>query len=205
MRIRKFNYSGQTLFVLLMIGMLAGSTISDAHCDTMNGPVIVDAKNALKSGDVTIVLKWIKKEHENEITSLFKKTVALRKTSPEAKEIADRLFFETLVRIHRAGEGAPFTGLKETEVEHNILEADHSIETGKANELINATAHKIHEQIARRFKRVMEAKKSVNTSVEQGREYVEAYVQYVHFIEALGTMTEDHQSDEHQKQSNHQH
>ncbi len=205
MRMQIFNYCGQSLFTILMIGMLVSTTIADAHCDTMNGPVIVDAKNALKNNDVTIVLKWIKKEHESEITSLFKKTVTLRKTSPEAKEIADRLFFETLVRIHRAGEGAPFTGLKEAAVEQNILDADHSIETGTAEELIDATAHKIHEQIARRFNRVMEAKKNVNSSVEQGREYVDAYVQYVHFIEALGAMTDVHRTDEHQEQPNHQH
>jgi hypothetical protein len=205
MRVRNFNFSGPALFVLLMIGMLAGTTIADAHCDTMNGPVIVDAKNALKTGDVTIVLKWIKKEHENEIASLFRKTIALRKISPEAKEIADRLFFETLVRLHRAGEGAAFTGLKEAEVEHSIQDADRAIETGKADEMIDATVHSIHEQIARRFQRVMEAKKSMNAGVEQGREYVEAYVQYVHFMEALGAMTEVHRTVEHQKQSSHQH
>jgi hypothetical protein len=200
-----YNHRGQSLLVILMIGMLAGTTIADAHCDTMNGPVIVDARTALAKNNVAIVLKWIKNDHEQEIITLFTKTAALRKISPEAKEIADRLFFETLVRLHRAGEGVAFTGLKEAEVEQNIQEADHSIETGTADELINATAHKIHEQIARRFKRVMEAKKNVNTSVEQGREYVEAYVQYVHFVEALGTITEDHQSDEHQEQPNHQH
>jgi hypothetical protein len=188
-----------------MIGMLAGTTIADAHCDTMNGPVIMDARTALAKNDVAIVLKWIKKDHEQEITTLFKKTTTLRKISPEAKEIADRLFFETLVRIHRAGEGVAFTGLKEAEVEQNIQEADHSIETGTADELIDATAHTIHEQIARRFQRVMEAKKGMNSSVEQGREYVEAYVQYVHFIEALGAMTVEHRSDEHQEQPNHQH
>lgn len=205
MRMRKFHDRVPALIVLLVIGLLAGTTAADAHCDTMNGPVIIDAKNALKNNDVTIVLKWVKKEHESEITSLFRKTAALRKTSPEAKEIADRLFFETLVRIHRAGEGAPFTGLKETEVEQNIQEADHSIETGTADKLIDATTHRIRRQIARRFQRVLEAKKSMNSGVEQGREYVDAYVQYVHFIEALGAMTDDHRTDEHQEQPNHQH
>lgn len=205
MNIQTTKHRAQTLFIIFMIAMLAGSTIADAHCDTMNGPVIIDAKNALKNNDVTIVLKWIKKEHEAEIATLFKKTITLRKSSPEAKEIADRLFFETLVRIHRAGEGAAYTGLKEVEVEHNIQEADHSIETGNADELIEATAHRIHEQIAKRFSRVMETKKTMNKSVEQGREYVEAYVQYVHFIEALGTMTEDRHTEELQKQQNHQH
>jgi hypothetical protein len=42
----------------------------------------------------------------------FTKTLAVRKQSKEAKELADMYFFETLVRIHCAGEGAPYTGLK---------------------------------------------------------------------------------------------
>jgi len=193
------------LFIIAALGTLAGTTLASAHCDTMNGPVIIDAKNALKNNNVTIVLKWIKKEHETEIVTLFKKTVALRNVSPEAKEIADRLFFETLVRIHRAGEGASFTGVKEAEVEHNIQEADHTIETGKVDELIESISHRIHKQIGQKFKRVMEAKKTMNQSVEQGREYVEAYVQYVHFIEAMGALTDEHITDEHQNQPNHEH
>lgn len=36
----------------------------------------------------------------------------MRKLSLEARQLADMHFFETLVRLHRAGEGAGFTGLK---------------------------------------------------------------------------------------------
>jgi hypothetical protein len=93
--------------IWLFVPRIAGS-----HCDTLEGPVVMTAKAALDKGDVTPVLKWVKKEHEGEIREAFKNTLAVRKMSPEARKLADKYFFETLVRIHRAGEGAPYTGLQ---------------------------------------------------------------------------------------------
>jgi hypothetical protein len=92
------------------IGLLSPRAF--AHCDTMDGPVVLAAKTALDHKDVTPVLKWIKKNDEAEIKAAFAKTLAVRTKGPEARELADQFFFETFVRIHRAGEGAPFTGLK---------------------------------------------------------------------------------------------
>ena len=91
---------------LLLLSLLMIPASSLAHCDTLEGPVVTDAKKALEKGDVNPVLKWVKKEQEGEIREVFKKTLAVRSKGPEAKELADRYFFETLVRIHRAGEGA---------------------------------------------------------------------------------------------------
>lgn len=81
-----------------------------AHCDTMDGPVVLAAKSALDHKDVTPVLKWVKKENEAQIKAAFTKTLAVRAKGPEARELADQFFFETLVRVHRAGEGAPSPG-----------------------------------------------------------------------------------------------
>lgn len=86
-------------------------TISSAHCDTLDGPVVTEARVALEKGDVTPVLKWVKAANENEIKTVFKKTLAARSSGKEAREIAELYFFEALVRLHRAGEGAAFTGL----------------------------------------------------------------------------------------------
>ena len=83
-----------------------------AHCDGMDGPVIQAARKALETGNVNPVLMWVLKDHEGEIKNAFQKTLAVRKLNPPAKELADMYFFETLVRIHRAGEGEPYTGLK---------------------------------------------------------------------------------------------
>jgi hypothetical protein len=85
--------------------LLAGTVWS--HCDTTGGPVIPEAKAALEKGDVTPILKWVKKENELEIKSAFAKAIAVRARGPEAKELADQYSIENLVRLHRAGEGAP--------------------------------------------------------------------------------------------------
>ncbi|HOB97871.1 MAG TPA: DUF6448 family protein [Verrucomicrobiota bacterium] len=37
-----------------------------AHCDTMDGPVVLAAKSALGTKDVTPVLKWVKEDAEAE-------------------------------------------------------------------------------------------------------------------------------------------
>jgi Family of unknown function (DUF6448) len=55
---------------------------------------------------------------------VFQRILLLRRLGHEAKELAARFFFETLVRIHRAGEGAPYTGLTEGEPEPIIAVTD---------------------------------------------------------------------------------
>lgn len=156
-----------------------------AHCDTYSGPVIAAAKQALEKGDVTPVLKWVKKEDEEQIKAAFKKTMAVRSKGPEAKELADNYFFETLVRIHRAGEGASYTGLKNEPVEPIVAMSDKALETGNVDSLTNKVAAHVKEGIKERFAKVLAAKKNADKSVEAGREYVEAYVNYVHYVEGI--------------------
>jgi len=174
-----------------MIGAIAiylaviGSSAA-AHCDTMDGPVVATAKSALESGDVTPVLKWVKADNEKEIRELFKKTLAVRRQGPEAKELADMYFFETLVRLHRAGEGAPYTGLKPAgQVEPIIQLSDKALETGDVESLIREVTEKVSQGIRERFEHVAQAKKSADLNVEAGREYVEAYVTFTHYVEKL--------------------
>ena len=160
--------------------------ISGAHCDTLEGPVVKAAKVALEKGDVTPVLKWVKKEHEKEIREIFKKTLAVRTKGPEAKELADMYFFETLVRIHRAGEGAPYTGLKPGEaIEPVIAEADKALESGSVDNLIKILTNDMSKGIRERFARAQETKKHADENVEAGREFVEAYVEFTHYVERL--------------------
>jgi hypothetical protein len=156
-----------------------------AHCDTYSGPVILAANQALEKGDVTPVLKWVKKEDEEQIKAAFKKTMAVRSKGPEAKELADNYFFETLVRVHRAGEGAPYTGLKNEPVEPIVAMSDKSLETGKVDSLINKITGHIKEGIKQHFTKALEAKKNADKSVEAGREYVEAYITFVHYVEGI--------------------
>jgi hypothetical protein len=157
-----------------------------AHCDTLDGPVIETARLALEKGDVTPVLKWVPKEHEQEIRETFSQTLLVRGKGQAARELADRFFFETLVRVHRAGEGAPYTGLKSAgTVEPAIAAADKALQTGSVDNLADKISNAVSEGIKKRFNETLEKKKHEDDSVEAGRDFVDAYVQYVHFVESI--------------------
>ncbi len=156
-----------------------------AHCDTTRGPVIPEAKAALEKGDVTPVLKWVKKDNEAEIKAAFAKALKVRTTGPEAKELADQYFLETLVRLHRAGEGAAYSGLKDEPVEPIVAMADKALADGSADEMIKTISGHMAEAMRARFNKALEAKKNKDKSVEAGREFVEAYVAYMHYVEGI--------------------
>lgn len=80
-----------------------------------------------------------------------------RKTGPAAREVADLYFFETLVRIHRAGEGAPYTGLKPAELDEGpvIPIAEKAIETGSAEPLIGMLTDTLRHEVQNRFNHIM--------------------------------------------------
>ncbi|SPP99748.1 conserved exported hypothetical protein [Candidatus Sulfobium mesophilum] len=171
------------LVLCILIWGIPGN--AGAHCDTLDGPVVTAAKIALEKGDVTPVLKWVRKNDEKEIKELFNKTLAVRKQGKEAKELADMYFFETLVRIHRVGEGAPYTGIKKEPAEPVILAADKALESGSADSLIKLVADAAAKGIRERFEHTKEAKKSAEESVGVGREFVAAYVEFTHYVERL--------------------
>ena len=147
---------------------------------------MTEARAALEKDDVTPVLKWVKAENEAEIKAVFKKAMSARTQGREAREIADLYFFETLVRLHRAGEGAAFTGLEPAgAIEPAVAAADKSIESGSGDELANELGQGTQKAVRERFGRLMNAKKHKDESVAAGREFVAAYVEYVHFVEGL--------------------
>lgn len=157
-----------------------------AHCDTLAGPVVIEAKASLDSGNVTPLLKWVAAENEMEIINAFNHTLGVRKLGVKAKQLADNYFFETLVRIHRAGEGAPFNGLKPAEtIDKAVVLADEAILTGSVEKLAEILSKAAIKGIHNRYNKVVAAQKNMNNSVAQGREYVEAYVQFTHYAEGL--------------------
>jgi len=171
--------------ILILIGFPAASAL--AHCDTMDGPVVTLAKKALEKGDVTLVLPWVAKEKEGEIRAAFDLAIAVRGKGAKEKELADRYFFETLVRVHREGEEAPFTGLKPAGLDLGpaIPAADKALETGNPKPMLALIEEKIHDGIHKYYVEAMEKKKHAGESVEAGRAYVQAYVPYLHFVERL--------------------
>jgi hypothetical protein len=174
------------VFVLAAaVCIFASVTVIYAHCDTMSGPVIPDAKAALEKGDITAVLKWLKPEYEAEVKTAFSLAVKVRNDSPQAKELADRYFLETLIRVHRAGEGAPYTGLKDTPPEMIVTLADEALADGSADEVIKKIQEHLAEAIKEKFDKALKAAKNKDNSVEAGREFVESYVQYMHYVEGI--------------------
>lgn len=173
------------LFIIVMAFAVSNKVL--AHCDTLEGPVIKEAKVALETKDVTLVLKWIPKAHESEVKAAFETTLTERAKGEKAKEKADMAFFEILVRIHRESEGAPFTGIKPagTPLEPAVVAADEAIEAGTVDSLVEEISSSIAQGIRERFNHVMETKKHMNESVETGREYVAAYVEFVHYVEGI--------------------
>lgn len=138
-----------------------GPSGASAHCDTMDGPVVLDAKKALETGSVDLVLAWVQKENEHKIKKAFEMTLQVRKLSPDAAEMADMYFFETLVRVHRAGEGAPYTGLKpaRVEVDPAIAKADKVLEKGSVDHLVKHMTEAVAAGIQKRFQDAAEKKK----------------------------------------------
>lgn len=157
--------------------------IAAAHCDTLDGPVIQDAHKALEAKDITPVLKWVKAKDEKAVKAAFNKALAAKGANAEA---AHNKFFATLVKIHRAGEGAPFTGLKPVgAVEPAVAEADKALASGSADALVKLVADDITTGIKTRYERAAAAYKHKDESVAQGREFVEAYVEFTHYVEKL--------------------
>ena len=170
--------------VFTVILMSGGN--AHAHCDTLDGPVVATAREALASGDVTPLLKWVSTEEEENIRKAFKHTLEVRKLGGDAKQLADMYFFETLVRIHRAGEGAPYTGLKPgTAVDPAVALADKAIENGSVDKLANVLTKALDKGLRERFERVIKTRKRADDSVVAGREFVEAYVQFTHYAEGI--------------------
>ena len=171
--------------VIILMSVFTGSAL--AHCDAMDGPVITLATKALEKGDVNLVLPWVEKEKEGEIREAFALASAVRGKGAKERQLADRYFFETLVRVHREGEGAPFTGLKPAGLNLGpaIPAADKALETGDPKPLLRLIEGKIHEGIHKYYMEAKVRKAHAGESVEAGREFVHAYVPYLHFVERL--------------------
>lgn len=167
-----------------------------AHCDGLDGPVVKAAQRTLETRNPAFALIWVQEKDEREIQTVFEQTLAVRELSPQAKDLADRFFFETLVRVHRAGEGAPFTGLKPAgrDLGPAIPAADEAIRVGSADPVLHLLTGVLQERLREQFGEAMAAKTFKSDDLAAGRAYVKAYVEFIHFVERLydSTMTAPH-------------
>ena len=158
-----------------------------AHCDALDGPVVKAAERALETRNPALVLIWVQEQDEPEIRNVFEQTLAVRVLSPQAKELADRFFFETLVRVHRSGEGAPFTGLKPAgrDLGPAIPAADEAVRVGSVEPVHRLLTEAIQERLREQFGEVMTTKSFKSDDIAAGRAYIKAYVEFIHFVERL--------------------
>jgi hypothetical protein len=169
-----------------------------AHCDSLDGPVVKAAQMALDTQDVARVLIWVVAADEPEIRTAFEKSLAVRSLTPQAKELADNYFFETVVRVHRAGEGATYTGIKPAGLDLGpaIPAADASIQERSINPVLVLLTHVLEEGLRTRFEEVGTTMDFRPDDVNAGRAYVKAYVEFIHYVErlheAIGTSTHGH-------------
>lgn len=179
-----------SILLILMLTVLIGSP-AFAHCDSYDGPVVKDATKALETNNVSLVLKWVNENQTPEITSLFNKTYSLKNSNKEVYKIVEKHFLETLVRLHRETEGAPYTGLKPAGTTKEIIQlSDNAIATNSADDLVSKLNKHIEKVIREKYQKVSELSKVKDISVEKGREYVKAYVDYTHTLEAIHNILE---------------
>jgi len=157
------------------------------HCDTMDGPVVIAAKKALETENVKLILPWALKEDEEDIKQAFNKTLKARKFGGVSAEVADYWFFETVVRLHRKGEGKPFTGLKPAGLDWGpvVPKADKAIESGDAKEVIDLLVKTAEDKLQEKFKKAMDKKNYDENNVSDAREYVHAMLDFVLFSHHL--------------------
>ncbi|WML46038.1 DUF6448 family protein [Neobacillus sp. PS3-40] len=182
-KIKKPKFIGALLMALAIIAIVP--TMASAHCDTMDGPVVADANKAIELNNPSYILKWVQPDDEKGISQIFDLTMKVRTLSPEAKELADNYLFENLIRIHRAGEGAPYTGVKPhgTPIDEKIAAADKSIEVGNLSPLEKLVPKDIMPELQKRLDKVLSLKNFDVNNVKAGREYIESYVSFFHFAE----------------------
>lgn len=146
------------------------------HCDSLDGPVVTAARAALTAGDVDLVLPYVHADGEPEVCEAFDLALKARAHGPESADVADRWFFETVVRVHRAGEGAPFTGLKPAglDVGPVIPAAERSLASGSPAELVDLLCDEVRRETERRHAHAMSLAAQAAEGLTQARAHVEA-------------------------------
>lgn len=174
------------VFACSLVLALAAAGAAFSHCDSLDGPIVSEALAALDSGDPTPVLKWVRAADEADVREAFARARAVRGRDADVRQLADRYFLETLVRVHRQGEGAPYTGLKPAgHVDPTLVAADAALATGDVAGVADELSAAIGAAIRAKFASASMRRQHAGDSVAAGREYVEAYVQFIHLVERL--------------------
>jgi hypothetical protein len=173
-----------------------------AHCDTMDGPTVADGRRALESGNANVALKWVDADHESELQAAFDLARRVRGLGDDARELADRYFLETLVRLHRAGEGEPYTGIRPSgiAIDEKVVAADRAIAEERLAPLEPLVSGDELPELRERFERVLATKDFDVDDLAAARGYIAAYVAFFHLAEG-----EEHGHEPHGSHREHGH
>ncbi|MCF8308733.1 MAG: DUF6448 family protein [Bacteroidales bacterium] len=176
--------TGSLVMMLMFITFTAQQ--SYAHCERENGPVAVDAKEALKTGDFSKVAIWIGEEQEEKLREKFRQSLSVYHKGGDSKELATEYFMSNAVRLHRAAEGMPFTGLKPAQAAaKDIQVAEKALKTGNLDPVMDMFSSKMEDEAQKWFQKALEAKKNKDESIEAGREWTDKYVKYIIYLHKL--------------------
>ena len=196
---KKYGVRGLILGLVAAGIFLLAPVTADAHCDTMDGPAVKDAIRAMDTGNVNYALKWVQPKYEAEVSRAFRMSMKVKDINADTKNLAEQYFFGILLRDHRAGEGVAFDGVKPHgwPVDERVKAADQSIALGNLEPLKGLVEPDKWPELQRRFQKVMSLKDFDVNRVKEGREYIEAYVQFFKFAEGEDEHHESHEHVEH--------
>lgn len=161
--------------------------VARAHCDTAQGPAVTDGRRALETGDINYAYKWLQADPaaEAELAEVFTRSLAVRTLGEDARWVADRLFLETLVRLHRMGEGVGFTGIQPTgtRIPAVVVAADRALETGDDTEVRALVPAERSAELHRRFSVALAKRDFDIDDVDAARDFVAAYVSFFKYAE----------------------
>ena len=155
------------------------------------------ASEALETGNVNLILPFVPAEAEAELTAAFDRAAAVRSQSSEAQALGELYFTEAAVRLHRAGEGAPYTGLKPADTDFGpvIPAAEEAIESGELEPLLALLSQEIEAGVTDRFSHVTamgSASEAPATpeDVPAARERVSEELAFIGYVEGIYQATE---------------
>lgn len=178
--------------LVLLGGLVLWPQGAQAHCDALDGPVATTAVRALETQNVNLILPYAPAEAEAEMTAAFRQALLVREKGPEARALADQYFMETAVRLHRAGEKAPYTGLKPagTDFGPAIPAAEKAVETGSLDALLRLLSEEVRRGIAARFEHILHTRGAAKepktqAEVQAARDRVSAELEFTVYVQGI--------------------
>ena len=184
--------SKMLIAAIAAIGLMFAAPVAQAHCDSLDGPVAKAVQKALETGNVNPVLAYAPATAEAEIRTALEKSRKVRGLGSDARALADQSFMETVICLHRAGEGAAYTGLKPAGADYGpvIPSAEHAVETGDLTRLRAVLNQEIDHALRERLAQVRALQKAsleptTAAEVPHARERITAELGFVTFAETI--------------------